>query len=95
MRARLWGGGGPGVGVGKPAHAGTEGGFARVPERWLEANVAGGEWRDRAGAYAIQSKASAFVEEIRGDYTNVVGLPVPLLAAMLREQGQWPFCPPF
>jgi septum formation protein len=86
----LWAGAGPGERVEETAHAVTEVRFALVPERELELYVAGGEWRGRAGAYAIQGRASAFVEEIRGDYTNVVGLPVPLLAAMLREQEQWP-----
>jgi septum formation protein len=43
--------------------------------------LASGEWRERAGAYAIQGKGAALVEEIEGDYWNVVGLPV---AALLR-----------
>jgi septum formation protein len=41
-----------------------------------------GEWRDRAGAYAIQGRGAALVERIDGDYWNVVGLPVPLLLEM-------------
>jgi septum formation protein len=40
-----------------------------------------GEWRERAGGYAIQGRGAALVEEIHGDYWNVVGLPV---AALLR-----------
>jgi septum formation protein len=45
--------------------------------------VDSGEWRGRAGGYAIQGRGSALVERIDGDYTNVVGLPVTaLLGAM-------------
>jgi septum formation protein len=58
----------------------------RVRFRRLEAPdiawyLATGEWRERAGAYAIQGRGAALVEEIEGDYWNVVGLPV---AALLR-----------
>lgn len=42
-----------------------------------------GEWRDRAGGYAIQGAGAALVERISGDYTAVVGLPVPALTNML------------
>ncbi len=38
-----------------------------------------GEWRERAGGYAIQGRGAALVREIRGDYLNVVGLPVAAL----------------
>lgn len=72
------------------AHAATAVRFCVIPEPEMEAYIATGEWRHRAGAYAIQGRASAFVQEIRGDYTNVVGLPVPLLVSMLREGGWWP-----
>ncbi|MEA2351980.1 MAG: nucleoside triphosphate pyrophosphatase [Thermoleophilaceae bacterium] len=41
--------------------------------------LASGEWRDRAGGYAIQGRGAAFVESIDGDFWNVVGLPVPRL----------------
>jgi septum formation protein len=49
------------------------------------------EWRDRAGGYAIQGRGAAFVREIRGDYLNVVGLPVTALldlAPDLLKAGQ-------
>lgn len=71
-------------------HAVTTVKFSAVPGAELEAYLSTGEWRGRAGAYAIQERASSFVEEIEGDYTNVVGLPVSLLVAMLRAAGLWP-----
>ena len=84
----------PGDASGEPteqtAHAVTEVKFCSIAQFELEAYIATGEWRGRAGAYAIQGRASAFVEGIDGDYTNVVGLPVPLLVGMLREWSQWP-----
>jgi septum formation protein len=48
--------------------------------------VATGEWRSRAGAYAIQGRGAALVERIEGDYLNVVGLPARLLLRVLRAR---------
>jgi septum formation protein len=48
--------------------------------------VATGEPMDKAGAYAIQGMASRWIPRIEGDYSNVVGLPVALVVAMLRER---------
>jgi septum formation protein len=48
--------------------------------------VATGEPMDKAGAYAIQGRASRWIPRIEGDYSNVVGLPVALVNAMLRER---------
>ena len=53
--------------------------------------VASGEPMDKAGAYAIQGRASRWISKIEGDYFNVVGLPVDLVWRMLREHGvQYP-----
>jgi septum formation protein len=45
----------------------------------LDWYLASGEWRERAGGYAIQGRGAAFVTAIDGDYLNVVGLPVAAL----------------
>jgi nucleoside triphosphate pyrophosphatase len=47
--------------------------------------VASGEGRDKAGGYAVQGLASRFVTAVEGSYSNVVGLPVATVAALLRE----------
>ena len=57
----------------------------RVPRAEIEAYVATGECFGKAGAYAIQETADAFIERIDGSYSNVVGLPLELLADMLRR----------
>jgi septum formation protein len=53
----------------------------------IHAYVSTGEPMDKAGAYAIQGRASRWVSRIEGDYFNVVGLPVSLVYKMLRERG--------
>jgi septum formation protein len=52
----------------------------------IERYVAAGEWKGRAGAYAIQGLGASLVERISGDYLNVVGLPAGLLVRLLSER---------
>ena len=59
--------------------------FRELDEATLEIYVASGEWRDRAGAYAIQGLGSILVERVEGDFSNVVGLPVRLLLELAPE----------
>ena len=47
--------------------------------------LASEEWRERAGGYAIQGRGAALVKEIRGDYWNVVGLPLPALLELCPD----------
>lgn len=54
-------------------------------ERELQAYLDTQEWRDKAGAYAIQGRAAAFVDTIEGSYTNVVGLPLSQVLTALRR----------
>lgn len=58
--------------------------FKRLSEREIDNYIATEEWRDKAGAYAIQGYAGAFVRKINGSYTNVVGLPLYETLALLR-----------
>ena len=59
--------------------------MSALTEKEIADYVATGEPMDKAGAYAIQGIASRWIPRIDGDYSNVVGLPVPLVWRMLRE----------
>ena len=59
--------------------------FSEMSEAEIDWYVSTGEPRDKAGAYAIQGKAALFIEEIEGDYFNIVGLPVRLVYALTRR----------
>ena len=68
--------------------------FRALDETLLDWYLASGEWRERAGAYAIQGRGAALVAGIDGDFLNVVGLPVTtlldlapkLLSAVMRNR---------
>jgi septum formation protein len=54
-----------------------------IPEDEIQEYIATGEPMDKAGAYAIQGRASRWIPRIEGDYPNVVGLPIALVYRML------------
>ena len=60
--------------------------FRKLTPRELAHHMTHGEWEGRAGGYAIQGRGAALVEEIEGDYLNVVGLPAALLVRILAER---------
>lgn len=68
------------------AHEVTEVTFATLTDDIIARYVASGEPMDKAGAYGIQDTAALWIEGIRGDYFNVVGLPVHRLEQTLNEQ---------
>lgn len=53
--------------------------FCELDKKLVDWYIGTGEWRERAGSYAIQGRGAALVEKIEGDYLNVVGLPLALL----------------
>ena len=61
--------------------------FRELTEAEIDDYVASDEPLDKAGAYAIQGRGMLFVEEIAGNYHNVVGLPAPLLQRLVRRLG--------
>ena len=75
------------TGASQIAHEVTEVRFAAMNEDEISWYVATGEPMDKAGAYAIQGQGARFVKEIRGDYFNIVGLPVRLLYELLVADG--------
>ena len=61
--------------------------FQRLTPAQIEAYVAAGEWRGKAGGYAIQGSAEAFVRFLSGSWSNIVGLPLFETAQLLRGAG--------
>ncbi len=61
--------------------------FAPLDEDDIAAYVASGEWQGKAGGYAIQGRAAAFVEHISGSYSGIMGLPLFETARLLRAVG--------
>ncbi len=65
----------------------TEVTFAPLPPTWIEWYVATGEPFDKAGGYGMQGSAALFVARIDGSPTNVIGLPLDCLAALVEQVG--------
>lgn len=61
--------------------------FEVLPADWIERYVDSGEPMDKAGAYAIQGAAAAWISGIQGSYSGVVGLPLFETAGLLRRAG--------
>ena len=62
-------------------------GFARLDATQIEDYLQSGEWAGKAGGYAIQGRAAAFIDFISGSYSGVVGLPLHVTANLLRGLG--------
>ena len=77
----------PGQGRRVVGHARTEVMIRAMAPAEIAAYVDTGEPMDKAGSYAIQAIGSLLVAQIKGDYTNVVGLPLPSVDAAWRELG--------
>ena len=67
-------------------HDSTRVTFRQLTPRELAHHMTHGEWEGRAGGYAIQGRGATLVEEIEGDYLNVVGLPGALLTRTLAQR---------
>lgn len=67
--------------------------FKRLSEAEIAAYLRCGEWRGKAGGYAIQGRAAALVRWMCGSYSNVVGLPLFETAQLLAGRGYRPSCP--
>ena len=68
--------------------------FRSLQPAEVDAYVASGEWKGKAGGYAVQGRAGAFVTELRGSHTNVIGLPLAEVLADLLALGALPAYPP-
>lgn len=69
----------------RTALARTEVRFRQLGEATIDRYLSSGEWRDRAGGYAIQGLGSILVDSIRGDFSNIVGLPIVALVELAPE----------
>ena len=66
--------------------------FKRLSEAEITAYLCSGEWRGKAGGYAIQGRAAALIRWVSGSYSNIVGLPLFETAQLLAGRGYRPPC---
>jgi septum formation protein len=67
------------------AYESTDVTFRNITKKEIEGYINMGNAHDKAGSYAIQDIGGRFIKEIKGDYDNVVGLPVALVRQLLKE----------
>ncbi|MDR2311009.1 MAG: Maf-like protein [Brucellaceae bacterium] len=60
--------------------------FDRLSRRQMDAYISSGEWRGKAGGYAIQGLAGSFIVKLVGSYSNIVGLPLHETQALLEAE---------
>lgn len=63
--------------------------FGPMSDREILGYIATGEPMDKAGAYALQGRAAAWIERVDGTPSGVIGLPLPLTRRLLQEAGLW------
>jgi len=73
-------------------HIDSQVAFKRLSTDEITTYLASGEWRGKAGGYAIQGRAAALIRFISGSYSNVVGLPLFETAQLLAGRGYRPRC---
>ncbi len=78
---------GPGEGEERSGTCASTVTFGEIADAEVERYLASGEWRERAGGYAIQGLGSTLVAAVEGDIANVIGLPVGLLLELAPELG--------
>ena len=66
--------------------------FKRLSRDDIKGYLKSGEWREKAGGYAIQGRAAALIRFVSGSYSNVVGLPLFETAQLLAGRGYHPQC---
>jgi septum formation protein len=76
---------GPGAGQERSGVAASSVTFRELGAGDIDSYLRSGEWRGRAGGYAVQGLGSTLVESVEGDITNVIGLPVRLLLEIAPE----------